>query len=107
MKSNISLLPPSPAHIAQAVKDCVANNQILTPKFPSDTWEGVVTIRQVHLCLKEGNVINTPVHDEYGNPRFQMSRLCAGQEIVIECVIIEKDNNKYVRVISVENTRTD
>ncbi len=79
------------------------SSNIVIPDPPNaQTWEKTVNYRQVILCLKEGNVIDQPNIDSFGNFECQLERLSAGTHVKVTVVMMKNNNARMLIVRRVE-----
>lgn len=73
---------------------------------PRQDWQHVVTHRQIHRCLENGEILGDPELDEHGNLKCRMQRFGAGALVEITVVAVQ-DNDKNWRLYVTEWSKTD
>lgn len=58
---------------------------------PHQEWQHVVTHRQIHRCLEDGEIFDNPSIDEHGNNECWMHRFGGGVEVVIKVVLVNEE----------------
>lgn len=98
--------PVSPEHAIALIREAVENGRVTIPDPPNGgEWYRVVTHRQANSCLREGDLIEGPETDEFGNLRCVMERFGAGQLVRVHVALMKEDTETSWRVIvtNVEN----
>lgn len=85
------MFPLSRVQATDIVRDIAKTSSRWSINVPYDQeqdWRRIVNRRQVELCLREGYILNDVARaDEHGNYRFQIARVCAGLDVVIDVAL--------------------
>lgn len=95
--------PISTKHVLDLIHEAAAEQKIIYPTFEhASSMYALMTRRQVQKCLKEGELVDTPVIDQEGNIDFSISALCSGLEVTVSAKLKDM-GGWYIIVIHVDN----
>lgn len=95
--------PTSPEYAIALIREAVQNGRVTIPDPPvGGEWYRVTTHRQVHACLKEGELAGAPETDELGNVRCVLERFGAGGLVRVEIALIKEDTDSDWRIIVIQ-----
>jgi hypothetical protein len=89
--SHVTPFPLTRARATEIVREIAKDSSrwsINVPYRDTQKWRGLVNRRQVEWCLLDGYVLQERAElDEHGNWRFNIARVCAGMNVVIEVAL--------------------
>ena len=91
---------PFPLPTAEAAKQLksLANTErviLIPPRLAKGDWRYITLFRQVHRCLEDGEIVEGPDTDDFGNWRYLMRRIGGGQEIYLTATLYQGEDKQW------------
>lgn len=82
--------PIQPRRVLDLIREAAKAGRVLYPSLEgTGAWYSTVTRRQVMKCLQEGELIEDPRINNYGDIECSMALFCAGIDVTIDVVVKE------------------